>query len=156
MTNTVTLTPNRRQALSLGFGAVGAVVLRGPITPAYAENDAQELIRQFTGGKLAARGKVKLDLPDIAQNGNAIRMAIWVESPMTERAHVTDVLVVADGNPRGCVATFHFSPASGLARVVTHIRLGSMQNLIAVAKTNDGSCYMTSKKVKVALGGCCD
>jgi sulfur-oxidizing protein SoxY len=156
MTNTVTLTPSRRQALSLGLGAVGAVVLCGPITPACAENDAQELIRQFTGGKRAARGTVKLDLPDIAENGNAVRMAVWVESPMTEKAHVTDVLVVADGNSRGYVATFHFTPASGLARVATRIRLASMQNVIAVAKLNDGSCYMTSKRVKVALGGCCD
>ena len=156
MINTVMLTPNRRQALSLGFGAVGAVVLSGPIAPAYAENNAQELIRQFTGGKRPAQGKVKLDLPDVAENGNTVRMAVLVESPMTERAHVTDVLVVADGNSRGGVATFHFSPASGAARVMTRIRLGSMQNVIAVAKMNDGSCYMTSKRVKVALGGCCD
>ena len=147
----------------LAVGANYAVVLRGPITPAYAENiapayaenNAQELIRQFTGGKQPVQGKIELDLPDVAENGNSVRMAVWVESPMTERAHVTDVLVVADGNPRGGVATFHFSPASGVAEVKTRIRLGSMQNVIAVAKMNDGSFYTSRKQVKVAIGGCC-
>jgi sulfur-oxidizing protein SoxY len=57
---------------------------------------------------------------------------------------------------RACVATFHFSPASGLARVVTRIRLDSTRIVIAVAKMNDGSFYITRKKVKIALGGCCD
>ena len=42
---------------------------------------------------------------------------------MTEQSHVTDVLVVADGNPRAGVATFHFSPASGVAEANTRIRL---------------------------------
>lgn len=156
MTDTVPLTPNRRQALALGFGAVSAVVLRDTITPTWASNGTQELVWQFTGGKLAVRGKVTLDLPDIAQDGNAVRMTLSVESPMTEKEHVTDVLVVANGNPRCQVATFHFSPASGLARVVTRIRLASMQNVVAVAKMNDGSCYITSKEVRVAFGGCCD
>jgi sulfur-oxidizing protein SoxY len=155
MTDTVELTPNRRQTLSLGLGVVGAVVLRGTITPAYAANGAQELIWRFTGGKLATRAKVTLDLPDIAENGNSIRMALWVESPMTEREHITDVLVVANGNSHCQITTFHFSPASGLARVVTRIRLDSMQSVVAAAKMNDGSCYITSKEVQVALGGCC-
>jgi sulfur-oxidizing protein SoxY len=154
MTNTGTLTPSRQQALSLGVGAVGAV-LSGLIAPAYAKNDAEERIRQFTGGKRPMRGKVKLDLPEIAENGNAIRMAVSVESPMTKSAHVTDVLVVADGNSRSGVAMFHFSPASGVAKAVTFIRLGSTHDVIAVAKMSDGSFYMNRKYVRVALGGCC-
>jgi sulfur-oxidizing protein SoxY len=155
MTNTGTLTPSRRQALALGLGAVGAVVSSGSIAPAYAENNAEEHIRQFTGGRRPMLGKVRLDLPEIAENGHAIRMAVSVESPMTESAHVTDVLVVADGNSRGGVARFHFSPASGVARAVTFIRLGSKQNVIAVAKMSDGSFYMNRRYVRVAIGGCC-
>jgi sulfur-oxidizing protein SoxY len=131
------------------------VVLTGSIAPAYAKNDAEEQIRRFTGGKRPLRGKVRLDLPEIAENGNTIRMAVSVESPMTESAHVTDVLVVANGNSRSGVAMFHFSPASGVAKAMTYIRLGSKQNVIAVAKMSDGSFYMTSQYVKVALGGCC-
>jgi sulfur-oxidizing protein SoxY len=154
MTNTVTLTPNRRQALSLGVGAVGAMVLSGSVAPAYAANDAEDRIREFTGGTRPRRGKVELDLPNIVENGTSIPMAVSVDSPMTEGVHVTDVLIVADGNSRGDVATFHFSPANGVAQVLTRIRLKAKQNVIAVAKMSDGSFYMSSKYIRVAIGGC--
>ena len=97
---------------------------------------------------------MRLDLPEIAENGNTVPMTISVESPMTEESYVTDVLVVADGNPRGGVVTFHFSPASGSAEVNTRIRLAETQNVIAVAKMNDGSVFTASKQVKVTIGGC--
>jgi sulfur-oxidizing protein SoxY len=140
--------------LSLGLGAAGAVVLSGSIAPAYAANDAEELVKRFTGGKRPTFGKVSLDLPSIAENGNIVPMSISVESPMTEAEHVTDVLVAADGNSHGSVATFHFSPASGAARVTTFIRLAAKQNVIAVARMSDGSFCMNSKYVRVAIGGC--
>ncbi len=149
-----TLRPNRRQALSLGAAGIGAMVLGTSIVPAYAKNDAEELIKKFTGGKPATEGKVNLDLPEIAENGNTVPIGISVESPMTEQSHVTDLLVVADGNPRGGVAKFHFSPASGVADVSTRIRLAATQNVTAVAKMNDGTFYTTSKQVKVTIGGC--
>ena len=154
MTHNMTLRLNRRQALSLGAGAVGAMVLGESIAPAYAKNDAEELIKTFTGGKQTTKGKVKLDLPEIAENGNTVPMTVLVESPMTAQSHVTDVLVVADGNPRGGVVTFHFSPASGVAEANTRIRLAETQNITAIAKMNDGSFYMDSKQVKVTIGGC--
>ena len=97
---------------------------------------------------------MKLDLPEIAENGNTVPMTVTVESPMTEQSHVTEVLVLADGNPNAGVATFHFSPASGVAEANTRIRLAATQNIIAVAKMNDGSFVMASKQVKVTIGGC--
>ena len=143
---------DRRQALALGAGA--AVAAGMGIAPAHAANDAQDLINKFTGGKKPAEGKVKFDLPEIAENGNTVPMTVTVDSPMTEASHVTDVLVVADGNPRGGIATFHFSPLSGAAEANTRIRLATTQNLTAVAKMNDGSFFMASKQVKVTIGGC--
>ncbi len=145
---------NRRQALTISVGALAAATLGTWIGPAHAANDAQDLIKKFTGGKQPTQGKIRLDLPEIAENGNTVPMSLSVESPMTEQSHVTDVLVVADGNPRAGVATFHFSPASGVAEANTRIRLAETQNVIAVAKMNDGSYYMASKQVKVTIGGC--
>src|SRR3954452_21872108 len=93
---------NRRQALALGAAALGATMLGVP--QALAKNDADEVIKAFTGGKTPVEGKVKLDLPEIAENGNTVPMALSVESPMTEQSHVTDVLVVANENPRAGIA----------------------------------------------------
>jgi sulfur-oxidizing protein SoxY len=142
---------SRRQALA-GAGAVAIATLG--IAPARAANNAPDLIKAFTGGKPVIEGKVKLDLPEIAENGNTVPMTVTVESPMTEASHVTDVLVLADGNPNAGVATFHFTPASGVAEANTRIRLATTQNIIAVAKMNDGSFVTASKQVKVTIGGC--
>ena len=100
------------------------------------------------------QGKVKLDLPEIAENGNTVPMNVAVESPMTEQSHVTDLMIVADRNPRAGVVTFRFSPTSGVAEANTRIRLAETQNVIALAKMNDGSVFMDSKLVKVTIGGC--
>jgi len=145
---------NRRQALALGAGAMTAAVFGASSSPALAKNDAEEAIKKFTGGKTPVQGKIKLDLPEIAENGNTVPMTVTVESPMTEQSHVTDVLIVADENPRSGVVTFHFSPASGVAEANTRIRLAATQDVIAVAKMNDGSFFMSSKQVKVTIGGC--
>jgi len=145
---------NRRQALALGAGAMTAAVFGASSSPALAKNDAEEAIKKFTGGKTPVQGKIKLDLPEIAENGNTVPMTVTVESPMTEQSHVTDVLIVADENPRSGVVTFHFSPASGVAEANTRIRLAATQDVIAVAKMNDGSVFIASKQVKVTIGGC--
>jgi len=145
---------NRRQTLALGAGAMTVAALGISSGPALAKNDAEEAIKKFAGGKTPVQGKIKLDLPEIAENGNTVPMTVTVESPMTEQSHVTDVLIVADENPRSGVATFHFSAASGVAEANTRIRLAATQDVIAVAKMNDGSVFMASKQVKVTIGGC--
>lgn len=150
----MTLSFDRRQVLTIGAGAAAAVAFGLRATPALAKNDFEEVIGKFTGGKKPADGKVKLDLPEIAENGNTVPMTVSVESPMTEQSYVTDVLVVTDGNPRAGVATFHFSPASGVAEANTRVRLAATQNVIAVAKMNDGSFFTAKKLVKVTIGGC--
>jgi sulfur-oxidizing protein SoxY len=146
---------NRRQAMAIGFGGLAGASLLGVSGPALADKkDTDEAIAKFTGGKTPVMGKVKLELPEIAENGNTVPIAITVESPMTAASHVTDVLVLADGNPRPGVASFRFSPASGVAEASTRIRLASTQNIVAIAKMNDGSVFMDSKQVKVTIGGC--
>jgi len=150
----MSLSLQRRQILGLGVGLVAAAC-GGVSHPARAaKNDAEDLIKKFTGGKVATEGRVHLDLPEIAENGNTVPMTVSVESPMTEESYVSDVLVVADGNPRGGIASFHFTPASGAAEANTRIRLAETQNVIVIAKMNDGSFFTTSKPVKVTIGGC--
>jgi sulfur-oxidizing protein SoxY len=142
----------RRQALAIGGSALVVAVVG--IKPAFAENKSQEKIKEFTGGKAAKEGKITLDLPEIAENGNTVPISLSVDSPMSKDDYVKRVLVVADGNPRGGVATFHFSPGSGVAEASTRMRLAKTQNVVAVAEMSDGSFYTASKQVKVTIGGC--
>jgi len=147
-------TITRRQALVLGSGAAVFMTV-GDVSPLFAtpaEADAE--IAKFTGGKVAEKGKISIDLPEIAENGNTVPLQVTVESPMTDKDYISDILVVADGNPRPGIATFHLTPLSGKATAATRIRLQTTEYIIVVAKTNDGKFFTDRKQVKVTIGGC--
>ena len=145
---------SRRAALLLGASGA-ALTIAGWSSPAFAgAKEAADEIAKFSGGKTAAQGKITIELPEIAENGNTVPLQIAVQSPMTADDHVTDLMVLADGNPNPGVATFHFSALSGKAKASTRIRLAATQNIIAVAKTSKGEILTAQKLVKVTIGGC--
>jgi sulfur-oxidizing protein SoxY len=141
----------RRAALLLGTGAATALAAtRSIATP--AEADAE--IAKFTGGESAEAASIAIALPEIAENGNTVPLAITVDSPMTADDYVSEILVVADGNPRPGMARFTLTPMSGRAEVATRIRLNATENVIVVAKTSTGKFLTARKPVKVTIGGC--
>jgi sulfur-oxidizing protein SoxY len=142
----------RRHALVLGAGTT--VAWAAPRRTRATPSDAEAEIAKFTGGKPAEPGRIAIDLPEIAENGNAVQLSVTVDSPMTPADHVTNVLVIADANPSPRVATFHFTAMSGRAEAATRIRLAATENVIVVARTNDGRLYTARKEVKVTIGGC--
>ena len=95
-----------------------------------------------------------LDLPEIAENGNAVKVAFDIDSPMTEENYVRAVHILADGNPEPDVATFNFSPAMGACYASTRMRLSKTQNVHVIAAFSDGSFGSASATVKVTIGGC--
>ena len=145
---------SRREILALGgAGAVLAAV--GGSWPAVATPaEAAAEIAKFTGGKTAERGRIAIDLPEIAENGNTVPLSIVVDSPMTTDDHVSDIMVVAEANPRPGLAVFHLTPQSGRAEVATRIRMAATQNIVVVAKTSKGQFFTEQKQVKVTIGGC--
>ena len=151
----MTFSISRRRALAVGTGGLAATALGFSAPSAVAEtNGFEELIKQFTGGRAPVPGHVNLDLPKIADDGASVPITITVDAPMTEQSYVKDILVVAEANPKPRVAVFHFSPGSGVAEVSTRIRLAQTENVVAIAKTNDGTVYMARKEVTVTVGGC--
>ncbi|NBT41513.1 MAG: thiosulfate oxidation carrier protein SoxY [Alphaproteobacteria bacterium] len=153
MKQTKTLTViSRRQALSM-LGAVGAATVMG--LPAYADGAAVAAkIKGLTGGKSVGEGSIELDLPEIAENGNAVKVAFSIDSPMTADSYVKAVHVMADGNPTPEVASFNFTPAMGACSASTRMRLAKTQNIVVLAEMNDGSFKQAQATVKVTIGGC--
>ena len=144
---------SRRQAFALGGGFV-ALTLVPMAADAQVSNDAAQWIAKFTGGKDAAKGKISLDLPEIAENGNTVPLSLTVQSPMTAESYVKEVMLIADGNPNAGVATLMFTPLSGKAEAAVRIRLAATQNVIALAKMSDGSLFTEQKTGKGTSGGC--
>jgi sulfur-oxidizing protein SoxY len=145
---------SRREVLALGAGTAALMLIGETRLAAATPQETAETIAKFTGGKTAEKGKITIDLPEIAENGNTVPLTITVESPMTADDHVTDIIVVAEGNPRPGLATFHLTPLSGRAEAATRIRLAATQNIVVVAKTSKGQFFTQQKPVKVTIGGC--
>jgi sulfur-oxidizing protein SoxY len=144
----------RREMLTLASGGAAALVILGQSPALATPAEAAAEIAKFTNGKAAEQGKIDVELPEIAENGSTIPLLIKVDSPMTADDYVSEVLVVADGNPRPRVITFHFTAMSGHALAATRIRLASTENVTVVAKTGDGRFFSAQKQVKVTIGGC--
>jgi sulfur-oxidizing protein SoxY len=143
---------NRREALAAGVGAFAAGL--GPATgPARALNDYAEQITKFTGGKAPVEGRVKLELPELAENGNTVPLSVAVDAPAGGGAYVQEILVVAPANPNARVIRFRFSPMS-VPEASTRVRLAATQDVIAVAKLSDGTFFSASRQIKVTIGGC--
>jgi sulfur-oxidizing protein SoxY len=145
---------SRRAALVVGAGGVALTVVGwGPEARA-AVKEAADDVAKFTGGKTPVKGKISIELPEIAENGNTVPLTIAVDAPMTAENYVSDVLVVSEGNPNPGVIAFHFTPLSGKAEAQTRIRLAATQNIVVVAKTSKGEFFIGQKQVKVTIGGC--
>ena len=145
---------SRRDTLALGASGAALTLIGWGENVSAAAKEAAEQIAKFTGGKTAETGKVSIELPEIAENGNTVPLSVSVDAPMTADNYVSEILVVADGNPNPGVATFQFSPLTGKAEASTRIRLATTQNIIAVAKTSKGEFFTNQKLVKVTIGGC--
>jgi sulfur-oxidizing protein SoxY len=143
----------RRSVLIAASAAMAALLLQPRLataTPAQVEAE----IGKLYSGKTLAEGKIKLDLPTIAENGLVVPLNFEVESPMTDKEHVKAVHVFADGNPNPGVASFYFTPMMPKAAAQFRMRLAQTQNIVAVAEMSDGSLYSAKKEVKVTIGGC--
>ncbi len=148
--------PDRRSLL-VAIGAGGLAVVGMTLVPRAVLADTatmKEAMKARVGDAVAQAGRINLELPQIAENGNTVPIAIEVDSPMTEQDYVKAVHVFAEQNPLPNVATFRFTPRSGRARAATRMRLRKTQNVVALAEMSDGSVYMASTEVKVTIGGC--
>ena len=134
----------RRDAIA--FGA-GAVVIAGLPVRAMAAGD--EEIAAFTGGADIADGGVTLNAPEIAENGNTVPIEVSADG-------AAEIMVLALGNPTPPVATFKFGPLAASRSASTRIRLAKTQDILAIAKMEDGSFAKATATVKVTIGGCGD
>ena len=144
---------SRREILVSGGSLAIAAALPG--RRAAADLSEMQAWRQsILGERTTEKGRIVIDLPEIAENGNTVPLTIEVDSPMTENDHVKALHVMTERNPDPEVATFYFTPRSGRAVVATRIRLAESQTVHAVAEMSDGSVFSAAREVEVTIGGC--
>lgn len=141
----------RRDVLAAGAGLAMLALVR----PASATSEEMAAaIAAFTGGVAPKEGKVRFDIAQLIDNGNAVPVTIAVDSAMSAADHVNAIGIFNERNPQTDVAVFTLGPRAGKAEVSTRIRLATSQKLIAVARMSDGSCWSKSVDVIVTLAAC--
>jgi sulfur-oxidizing protein SoxY len=144
---------SRREALRLaGLASIALIV-----TPGAAEATPEEVtaaIAKLFGEKKFESGKIKLDVPEIAENGLVVPFNVDVESPMTDADYVKAVHVFAEGNPLPNVISYKFTPACGKAAASARMRLAQTQNVVCIAEMSNGTLYRANATIKVTIGGC--
>jgi sulfur-oxidizing protein SoxY len=142
---------------SLLAGAVGILVLPlGSVAEAAPEDMAEAMAEALGKDAPIKPGRIKIELPQLAENGNSVPLKIAVESPMSAADHVKTIFIFSERNPVPNVVRFHVGPRSGAARVQTSIRLAGTQRITAVARMSDGSLWSGGADVIVTQAACLD
>jgi sulfur-oxidizing protein SoxY len=141
----------RRSALRvLGAGALLVVLRPARATPA----ELQAALHELFAERKITPGRIKLEVPRLAENGNIVPVTVTVDSPMTEQDYVARIHLFAEDNPQPRIADIELSPYNGKPRVSTRVRVAISQHLHAVAEMSDGSLWSTAVEIEVTVGGC--
>jgi sulfur-oxidizing protein SoxY len=148
----------RREFLVLAGASLGAATTAkaqlDPNLPAQRKAALQAALRKVVGDAQVRPGKVKLDVPPLIDNGNAVPLSVAVESPMTPADHVKAIHVFTEKNPQPNVVSVHLGPRSGRASIATRVRLADTGTVVAIAELSDGSFWSDSAEVVVTLSAC--
>jgi sulfur-oxidizing protein SoxY len=152
-----TLPRTRRRFLvaAAAIAGVGGIGLPLGSAPAPATpTSLRAAIRKVVGEAPLNRGKIKIDVPALIENGNAVPFTVSCESPMTDNDHVKAIHVFTEKNPQPNVISVQLGPRAGRASVSTRIRLADTQKVVAVAQMSDGSFWSDDVEVVVTLAAC--
>jgi sulfur-oxidizing protein SoxY len=139
----------RREFLA---GLAGGLAL-----PAFAQQEALDpLAAKVANGAPVRKGKIKVELPLLADNGNSVPIRITVDSPMTAADHVKSIHLYAERNPVSNMANFYLGPRAGKAEIDSRVRLAGSQKVTAVAALSDGTFWYDAASIVVTLSACLD
>ena len=144
---------NRRRAF-LAFTALLPFTRRALAQVNAHVSTTDPLVFSFTKGASVMPGKVKLDLPKVADSGHSVPMTVAVDSPMTDSAHVRTILVLTEKNPVRDACWFYLGPRAGKAEVSSRMRLNGTQRVVAIAQLSDGTFWSDAREIEVREAAC--
>ena len=152
------MTTTRREFLILAAASLAAEpnasAQLDPDLAAKRKAAFQEALRKVVGDAEVRRGRVRLQLPPLIDNGNSVPLSVAVESPMTTADHAKAIHVLTEKNPLPDVVSVALGPRAGRASLATRVRLADTQTVTAIAQMSDGSFWSDSAEVVVTLSAC--
>ena len=131
---------------NLPFPALAAATDKYPEEAFKAKSEA-DAIKALYGKSPEPSDKVKMDAPEIAENGAVVPISVT-----TTLADVTSIAFLVSENPVALVASYKI-PAGTMPNVANRIKMAKTSNVIVVVEAG-GKLYSASKEVKVTVGGC--
>ncbi|MGD9969828.1 MAG: thiosulfate oxidation carrier protein SoxY [Sulfuricurvum sp.] len=152
-----------RRSFLKSFGAVAACAVALPHVASADEKkpsgpnemNYDTAVAAITGGKpIVASDKVKMEAPEIAENGAVVPVKVTVESPMSDKDYVKAIHILASKNGNVRCANIYLTPANGEAFFGTRVKLGGTQDVVAIVELSNGTFLSAKQNVKVTIGGC--
>ena len=114
---------------------------------AFRQKNSDDAIKALYGKTAEASDKVKLDAPEIAENGAVVPISV-----SSTLADVTSISILVAENPNALAASYKI-PAGTVPSVANRLKMAKTSNVIAVVEAG-GKLYSATKEVKVTVGGC--
>ena len=114
---------------------------------AFKQKSDADAIKSLYGKTAEASDKVKLDAPEIAENGAVVPISV-----SSSLADVTSISILVSENPNALAASYKI-PAGTVPSVANRLKMAKTTNVIAIVEAG-GKLYSTTKEVKVTVGGC--
>ena len=132
----------------VSFSPANAVAATNHRYPeAFRQKDEKEAIKSLYGRTAEPSDKVKLDAPEIAENGAVV--PISVSTTLTE---VTSIAFVVPENPNVLAAYYRIPPGT-MPNVANRLKMAKTTNVTVIVEAG-GKLYSATKEVKVTVGGC--
>jgi sulfur-oxidizing protein SoxY len=114
---------------------------------AFKQKGAADAIKSLYGRTAEPSDKVKLDAPEIAENGAVVPI-----SASTTLTDVTSIAFLASENPNALAAVYRIPPGT-MPSVANRLKMAKTCNVIVIVEAG-GKLYSATKEVKVTVGGC--
>ena len=141
-----------RRAFLRGLAGLGAgLALPGAAGPAEsfrAESLEAALAELTAGGELLDHPELRLELPDIAEDGGKVPVQVHAPAADIER-----ISILVEANPLPLIAVSRVPPR-GEPYLSLRIRVRESSRVIALAHARDGRIYRAARDISVTAGGC--
>jgi sulfur-oxidizing protein SoxY len=114
---------------------------------AFKQKDGKEAIKLLYGRAAEPSEKIKLDAPEIAENGAVVPISVSTSLP-----EVTSIAFVVPENPN-VLAAYYKIPEGTIPNVANRLKMAKTSNVIAIVESG-GKLFSATKEVKVTVGGC--
>ena len=119
-------------------------------------NTPQGTMQAILKGAEMRKGRVRLELPRVADDGHSVPLLVRVDSPMSDSDHVRRIDLVSEKNPVPLMATFFLGSDTGRAEIESRVRLNGSQRVTAIAQLSDGSFWFDATDIVVNEAACLD